>query len=471
MHGPAITRTSSQRGCAVPRMWPAAGLRLRQVLLTISVLCPAAFCHGEVQFEPLPGTKVTAGLRAGVAAVTMINANLGLGQVDFQTRERNGDPTWSEASLTPYVGFASLQGWYGDVSVVGGATFFDGDAARFARGGDGSADIEVARLGWRSGAASEDQERLVVDLSFGRQTLDIGDGFLIDDGNFDLRNDGAIWLVPRQAFQRSLVARLDYRALHSDLFFLEADPDSDEPAFAGGNLEYQFSRGGHAGVLYMHFIDTDTPRLLGAREGMDVISARINDLRLATLPQVGWWAEATRQFGDGRFGRFNASAWYGEAVYHFEQLPWRPRLSYRYAFFSGDANPHDRVRHDFDPLFYGFDKRGWGTWYQGEVIGGWLLFNNNQRNHLVHLAANPRANVTVGIIGGRFELVEDNYRGVPVTDRHFGDELNLYAEWAINSNMFLSGGYGVMFPGQGAAQGIGDDETFHLFEMGLNFTY
>lgn len=50
---------------------------------------------------------------------------------------------------------------------------------------------------------------------------------------------------------------------------------------------------------------------------------------------------------------------------------------------------HDHVRRDFDPLFYGFDKRSWGTWFQGEVTGGWLLFNNNQRNHLVHLAATP----------------------------------------------------------------------------------
>ena len=121
--------------------------------------------------------------------------------------------------------------------------------------------------------------------------------------------------------------------------------------------------------------------------------------------------------------------------------------------------------------FYGFDKRSWGTWFQGEVTGGWLLFNNNQRNHLLHLAANPRANVTVGVIGGHFELVENNYRGVPVTDRHFGDELNLYTDWVINGNLTLSAGYGVMFPGEGAVQGVGDDETFHLFEMGLYLSY
>jgi hypothetical protein len=457
---------ASRRAClaspaTAPRCW----------LLALPLCASIGVCHAELEFQPLPGVDVKAGLRAGFAAVSMINANLGLGQVDFLTRERHGDPSWSEIDIQPYVGFTSRDGWYGDVSVVGAQTFFDGDAAAFTRAGDGGVGIETALFGWRSDVATHDSDKLVVDLSLGRQTLDIGDGFLIDDGNFDVRHDGGVWLVPRQAFQRSLVARLDYRAWHSDLFFLEADPDNDEPALAGGNFEYQFTGGGHAGLLYLHILDTDTPRLFGVREGMNVLSARVNDLRLAALPQVGWWGEATRQFGDGRFGRIDASAWYAEAVYHFEHLPWRPRLSYRYAWFSGDANPHDHTRRDFDPLFYGFDKRTWGTWFQGEVTGGWLLFNNNQRNHLVHLAATPRADLTVGMIGGHFSLVEKNYRGVAVSSRDFGDELNIYTDWAINKYVFLSAGYGVMFPGEGAIQGVGDDETFHLFEMGLYFTY
>lgn len=431
----------------------------------------ATLCRAEFLAEPLPGVTLKAGLQAGFAAVTMVNANLGLGQVDFLTHARHGDPSWAETDIKPYLGFATTGGVYGEVSVVGATTFFDGDALAFTRGGDGSFDIETAQLGWRSGAASDDAQRLVVDLSFGRQTLDIGDGFLIDDGNFDLRDDGGVWLVPRQAFQRSLVARLDYRALHSDLFFLEADPDSDEAALAGGNLEVQFERGGHVGLLYLHILDTDTPRLFGVREGMNVFSVRVNDVRFEVLPQVAWWGEATREFGDGRFGRINASAWYAEAIYHFEQLPWQPRLSYRYAWFSGDAQPGDTVRRDFDPLFYGFDKRSWGTWFQGEVTGGWLLFNSNQRNHLVHLAATPLPQITVGMIGGRFSLVEDNYRGVPVTAHHFGDEFNIYTDWAINKNLLLSVAYGVMFPGKAAVQGIGDDETFHLVELGLYFSF
>ncbi|MBX9607003.1 MAG: alginate export family protein [Gammaproteobacteria bacterium] len=427
--------------------------------------------HAEWRHELGAGLEGYAGLEAGFAAITMINANLGLGRVNALTGVRSGDPTWTEVFIEPRVGLVSDTGLYGQVSIVGATTFFDGDAAGFTGGGDGSFDWETAFVGWRSGLPDDDQARPVIDVSIGRQMFDVGDGFLIDDGNLDAFDDGGAWLVPRQAFRRTAIARVDFRAWHGDAFYLQSDPHNEEPALIGGNLEYRQASGGHVGVLYFHILDADRPRLFLARDGMEVLSVRVNDLRLPILPQVGWWAEATRQFGTGRELRFDASAFYLEGIYHFAGLPWRPRLSYRYAYFSGDEHLHDATRRDFDPLFYGFDKRVWGTWFQGELTGGWLLFNNNQRNHLLHLLANPTDRVTVGAIGGRFELVKANYRGVPVTDKHFSDELNLYVDWLMTDQVALSAAWGVMFPGDGAAQGVGDDEAFQIFEMGLNFNF
>ena len=367
----------------IPHSTPLPSRTVRRYLLALSALVSPNHALAEWQHELWPGVSVNGRLEAGFAAVTMENAALGLGRIDFRTGVNEGDPSWTETHVKPIVSFTSAAGWYGQASVVGAATFGDGDPIGFTQGGDGGFEIETAVLGWRSGAPEDDSEP-VFDFSLGRQTMDIGDGFLIDDGNLDFGDDGGVWLLPRQAFQRTVRLGVDYRAWHGDFFFLEADPDNDEPALAGGNLEYRFASG-HAGLLYFHIIDADAPKLFAARDGMEVISARLNDLRLAVLPQVAWWGEATHQFGDGRFGRFDSSAWYAEAIYHFE-LPWRPRLSYRHAYFSGDKSPLDSTRRDFDPLFYGFDKRSWGTWFQGEVTGGWLLFNNNQRNHLVHLA-------------------------------------------------------------------------------------
>ncbi len=441
----------------------------RSWLLLIASLWPLVL-SAEWHYAPYEDLSFTGTLNAGLAGVTTPGANLGTGRRNPQTGASEGDPTWGEADVMPVLG-VTAGAWYGEVSVVGAVTVGDGDPGGFTTGGDGEFDLETAYIGWRSGDASADLERPVFDLSLGRQALNIGDGFLIDDGNFDFGDNSGVWLVPRQAFQRTLLARIDYRAMHTDLFFLEADPDNDEPALAGINLEYQFETTGHLGLLYFHILDADPPTLFSPRQGMDVLSARINDFRLPWLPQVSWWGEATQQRGAGREARFDASAWYAETIYHFETLPWAPRLSYRYAYFSGDANSNDTLRRDFDPLFYGFDQRGWGTWFQGEVIGGWLLFNSNQRNHLIHLAATPCAPLTVGIIGGTFALAESNYLGTPVVARHFGDELNLYADWTVNDQIAVSAAYGVMFPGAAAIEAFGDDEKFHVIEVGVYFSF
>ncbi len=445
----------------------------RRSLILMASLWPLLL-SAEWHYAPHENLTFTGTLNAGIAGVTTPGANLGTGRLNPQTGASEGDATWGEADVMPVIG-VSAGGWYGEISAVGAVTVGDGDPGGYTTGGDGEIDLETAYLGWRSGDASADAARPVIDLSLGRQALNIGDGFLIDDGNFDFGDNSGVWLVPRQAFQRTLLARVDYRAVHTDLFFLEADPDNDEPALAGLNLEYQFDSiaeaTGHLGLLYFHILDADQPTLFGPRQGMEVLSARINDFRLPFLPQVGWWGEATQQRGAGREARFDASAWYAETIYHFETLPWAPRLSYRYAYFSGDADPNDTLRRDFDPLFYGFDKRGWGTWFQGEVIGGWLLFNSNQRNHLLHLAATPCAPLTVGLIGGTFALVESNYLGTPVVSRHFGDELNLYADWAVNDQIAVSAAYGVMFPGDAAIEAFGDDEKFHVIEMGVYFSF
>lgn len=434
------------------------------------MVCGPGTSAAEWLYSPFPDAEISAGLRAGTAAVTMLGTNLGAGRISRETGLSEGDTTWSEVQFTPWVRTTAAR-WYGEVSAVGASTFGDGDPAGFTTGGDGDLDVETAVIGWRSGDPADDAEAPVFDLSLGRQALNIGDGFLIDDGNLDSGDDGGVWLVPRQAFQRTLLARVDYRAAHVDLFFLEADPDNDEPAFAGTNLEYRFATQGHLGLLYFHILDADRPTFFAARQGMDVVSARVNDLRLPWWPALALWGEATRQRGEGRNAEFEASAWYAEAIHHFDTLPWSPRLSYRYAYFSGDANPADRRRRDFDPLFYGFDQRGYGTWFQGEVIGGWLLFNSNQRNHLVHLATFPRETLTIGLIGGTFALVESNYLGRPVSDRHFGDELNLYADWTMNARVFVTAAYAVMFPGDGAIEAFRDDENFHIFEVGVNFTF
>ena len=429
----------------------------------------------EWKFAPSPGVAASSDLLVSFAAVSTPGANLGRGRVDPDTGLSEEDPTWGEAAVEPALHWSTTGigegSWYGHLSAAGAITFGDGDPGGFTAGGDGQFDVEGASVGWRSAPIEIAPSRPVFDVSVGRQELNIGDGFLIDDGNFDFRDDGGVWLVPRQAFQRTAIGRMDYRALHLDAFFLEADPDHDETAVAGVNLEHRFAANGHLGLLYFHVVDSDRPTLFGARHGMNVTSVRVNDFHLPQWSQVAMWGEYTRESGSGRNGGFDASAWYGEVIYTFQERPWTPSLSYRYAYFSGDANANDTTRRDFDGFFYGFDKRGWGTWFQGEVTGGWLLFNSNQQNHLVKLSGSPNDSLTVGLIGGTYHLAESHYLGIPVTDDHFGDEINVYADWLLNDRISISAGYGVLFPGDAAIQAFGDDQRYHILELGIYLNF
>jgi hypothetical protein len=104
---------------------------------------------------------------------------------------------------------------------------------------------------------------------------------------------------------------------------------------------------------------------------------------------------------------------------------------------------------------------------QGEITGNYLLFNSNQRNHMVHLTASPSEKLNLGLLYYRFFLDRNNYYGTLVTDDHFDDEINLYADWTINDYVSVSAVYGVAFPGSAAEQALGNDEPYHLFEVAL----
>ncbi|MDQ3584063.1 MAG: alginate export family protein [Pseudomonadota bacterium] len=307
-----------------------------------------------------------------------------------------------------------------------------------------------------------------LDLSFGRQEFRIGNGFLIYDRDLDQLEKNASWLSPRDSFERAGLVRLDMAPAHADLFYLNADRDHDETALAGFNFEYAFQDPTRVGFTYLYIFDS-TPRFWGVRAGMNVLDLRVNELPLPYLPEISFSGEQVKEIGDGKDGEIDAEGWYAGLTYAPAEWPWTPSLSYRYSSFSADPDPNDTIRRDFDPPFYGWT--GWGTWYQGEITGEWLLFNSNQRTNLVHLKLAPREDLSVGILYFKFWLADNDYLGTPVTDGDFTDEVNLYADWTLTDYASISAVYGAAFPGEAARQAFGDDEVYHLFEVVLYLTF
>lgn len=343
-----------------------------------------------------------------------------------------------------------------------------GDAGGFTRDNPEDFDSEQLFIGWSSGRLFEALGDNALDLSFGQQDFQVGDGFLIWDGNFDTASDAAFWLAPRTAFRPAGIIRLNTEPIRGDAFYLRGDEDNDNAELFGANLEYMHEGYGTIGATFFRITDSDDEVFL--RDDMNVFSIRAADVTIPAAPNLAFRGEYVRQWGGDAID-IDADAWYVEAGYSLaDVLPWSPTLSYRFSFFSGDEDPTDGDNENFDPLFYGF-SRGYGTWFQGEITGEYLLFNSNQLTHMVQLAAAPTDSLEVGALYFHFDLDEKQYFGTPVTDTDFADEVNLYANWTINENVFLSAVAAIAFPGDAAKQVFGDDEDYKLFETYLIVTF
>ena len=416
--------------------------------------------------------RVNLGIEVGIGGFYVENPNFGLGRIDLRSGQNTGDAAWGEGyfepSLSATYGPEGGFNLFGAVSaILPAVTAGDGDAGGFTDGNDADAGIEKGYLGFRIPIEGLGENPWTLEVSGGKQDVQIGDGWLFWDGNFDSGDDTAFWLAPRTAFNWAATADVSNGTFGLKPFFVEGDNDNDHARVAGLDLRFE-GDWGKLGALYGNVFNADEQVFV--RDGMQMVSLRALGIAIPGIEGLSVSGEATKQFGDKNGNDFDGTGYYGQADYTLAELPWSPTLTYRYAWFSGDGDVTDSRIDGFDPLFYGFSS-GWGTWFQGEIVGEYLLFNSNQRNHMVKLALAPMESLGVGVIYYRFSLDENNYFGTPVSDRHFADEVNFFADWTISDNVFLSGVASVAVPGSGAKQAFGDDQTIYGLEAYMVITF
>lgn len=345
---------------------------------------------------------------------------------------------------------------FGGVSAVGAMTRGGSDAGGFTHGDPESIGLETAFVGWKSGDLLSDLGKDAISLSAGSQNFIIGDGFLIGDGHADQGKDAAAWIGPRTAFKQAYLAQLNTGKIHADLFDLTATADLDYADYKenlrmrGANLEWRDTLG-TLGATYYHTMDADN----ALRDGVDVYDLRAKGTPIASLPQVGVAGEYVWQKGGD--ANKSAHAWYTQLSYTFTDLPWTPTLSYRRSEYSSD----------YDAMAYGYGGE-YGTWYQGEIVGEYMLFNSNEKIDLLKLAVKPREDVTVGLMGYRFTL---DKAPAGVDSRDFAKELDMYANWSVTPALTVSALYGVALPGDAAKQSFGNNNTSQLFETLVTWSF
>ena len=368
---------------------------------------------------------------------------------------------WFEYSVKPWVSFnyESTHGtWFGAASWALAGTAKN--ASEVSGGEANSADFDNLYVGWRHG----DPESGRFEVVGGRYPYQIANGFLLSDGYADGGSRGAVWTNPRTAWAPG--ARIQY--LHSghtvDLFYLERDerPESDsDTRLSGINYQWQATNSSWTlGASYMAFKANELePQLDGAD---------IWNLRLYTRPwSIPLTIDAEWAYEDNG-DALDATAWYIQPYWSWENAPWQPTLYYRYAFFEGD-NPDTTANENFDPLFPAFHD--WGSWWQGEIAGEWFISNSNLKTHMLRLHTKPRSNIETGLIYFDYSLDQPgSYQG-GVASSDLAKEIDWYMDWSANEMYKFSFILARNNPGPAVEEAFGRNETFKYFMLFLSFSY
>jgi hypothetical protein len=367
-----------------------------------------------------------------------------------------------KGALSGVFTFESSSEIYGKASAVGERTY--GAAPRIIGPDVSSFGPEDLSIGWRSGKAIGASENLI-DVAVGRVPYQIGHGMVLADGAAEGGTRGGYWSNARKAFELGAVARLSPGRNRLEAFYLDRDdlPEHDlGTRIAGGNYEFVADEHSTAGASWFRlFADPDrAPR----RDGMQVFNARAYTAPLPSLRNLAFEAEYA---GERNGDRAQANAWNAQAAYTMATA-WTPRLTYRYAFFQGD-DPETAADESFDSLMPGF--RDWGTWFQGEITGGYAVSNSNLVSHMARVHLEPRESLSGGLILYKFLIDQPQTFEGGVTSRELAVEADLYADWHVTERLTASFVLAFANPQAAAQQAYDRTRNFRYGMVFLAYSY
>jgi hypothetical protein len=403
------------------------------------------------------------------------NLDLGLGGFGFANSlytnvrpDPSGDlsDNWAESYAKPAVSASFGLGrseLYGKISAVGERTF----AAPPSRVGEDASSFQVEdlSLGWRSGTSLGSSLNLL-DFTVGRTQYTIGHGLLLWDGGGEGGSRGGYWSNARKAWEFAAVGRLKPKHHTLEVFYLDRDevPESEtKTRLWGANYELAVGESSTFGVTYLKF--SADQQVMPDRDGLNVFNARAFTSPLKALPGLSFELEYAREEnGD----LLRSDAFTALVGYELGEVSWKPKLSYRYAYFEGD-DPSTPTNEGFDSLLPGFYD--WGTWWQGEIAGEYFVSNSNLISHQVRLHLTPSESIGTGLI--LYKLLADNPGAVAprVTSKDVALELDGYMDWKLNPSFSLSLVGAYANPGPLVEQAYRRTKNFAFGMLYLTYSY
>ena len=377
-----------------------------------------------------------------------------------QARENIGDPAnfwWegsAEAGVKGSLNFFGGSELYGAYSYLYAQTVgHDASGLTDGLNDPGDGDTEKAYGGWRSGSLFPALGKNAIDISGGRQNYLIGSGFLIYTGVAAGGEEGAYWIAPRQAFKETVIGRFNSGPVKFEAFHLgfRATRQFHEAGSTNGiNMEYSFAGKDSVGFTYLNVYNTDNQAI----DGLDVYNGRVHITPLSFWPQLTISAEyAFEKNGSA----FQSNGGFAQISYEFQDAPWSPAVSFRFTGLQGD-DPDTARDEGFNPLAYGMSD--WGTWYQGEIVGEYVLGNSNLLSYLFAFSVKPVKALDMHLFYYHFNIDQPQSLADNVTAGNFADEIDLIADWQASERLSVSAVLAVAIPGKAARQFTGGSQTW-----------
>lgn len=323
--------------------------------------------------------------------------------------------------------------------------------------------LEDAYVGLVGGSTDASGNRLVYNLSAGRQKFTLANAFLIANTAANGHDRAALQANARWAADNLVLAQVAYNRLRLEAFYLDPDelPILDSGTrLAGVNAEFRPSPDWMVGASYVqatesqatYYGSTGTP--LGGRKGLRVYDARF------TYAPAGAGAGP---FGGAEFALqenadfpMKAKAGWAEIGYRWPAAPWSPSLSYRYSYFSGD-DPATSTYERWDPLFAGGNGE---QWVQGANHFK-VVQDNNVIAHRIQVRLKPDPRVEIVPQFWSFRAAEaNNISGNPalsfLNSRDYGREANVTAKWFVSRKIYVHGHLAYTQPGNAVKQALPD---------------
>ncbi len=328
--------------------------------------------------------------------------------------------------------------------------------------------LEDAYLLWQSGHAFASLGFNAVEVGYGNQNYQVFDGLLFWDGAADGALRGATWLTPRRAFREAGLVRVNLAAWTIEGVHLAYNDDPDTHTRVGaGRVEYashnQVLRSLKTGFMYFNVYASDVP----SRDGLNGFYLYHEGTPFAGLPALTYTTSFVAETNSRRVGLSQAYGWFVAPAYELRTLPWSPQLSYRYASFSGGGS------RNFDSLFTGLSD--WGSWFQGELLGEFVLSNSNLNSHMVRLELTPADGLTLNLFYWKF-LLDDRQQDfgptpARVASHALADEVDVILDLTVTNWWSMTAAFTAAVPNDGFREATGGNDTWinSMLYVKLNF--